>query len=106
MPRAQLKPLDLLSQAAGTRIRGVRLGGSMRYWVVYEQGADGSWSAYIPDLPGCVAAAKKRPDVERLIRGAMAGHLEVMIEHGEEAPRPAPEPWAEEVEVAAPSLTV
>jgi predicted RNase H-like HicB family nuclease len=104
MPRAQLIPLDLLSQAAGARIRRVTYAGSMRYWVVYEQGDDRSWSAYIPDLPGCVAAAKKRSDVERLIREAMVGHLEVMIEHGEGVPRPAPAPWAEEVEVAVPSL--
>jgi predicted RNase H-like HicB family nuclease len=53
-----------------------------------------------------VAAAKKRPDVERLIREAMASHLEVMIEHGEEVPAPPPAPRAEQVEVAVPSLTV
>jgi predicted RNase H-like HicB family nuclease len=47
----------------------------MKYAVVYEK-APRNFSAYVPDLPGCVATGKTRDEVERRIRGAIKLHLE------------------------------
>ena len=59
----------------------------MKYIVVYEQTPD-NYAAYVPDLPGCVAAADTREDVERLIQEAIALHIEMLREHGEPVPEP------------------
>ena len=42
----------------------------MQYVVVYEQAPE-NWAAYVPDLPGCVAAADTRDEVAQLIREAI-----------------------------------
>ncbi len=70
----------------------------MRYWVIYETDEEGGWSAYVPDLPGCVAAAETHDEVRRLIREGMALHLAGMREDGEAWPDPV-ETWAEVTEV-------
>jgi predicted RNase H-like HicB family nuclease len=53
----------------------------MRYAIVIEQGAT-SYGAYVPGLPGCVAAAESREEVIRLIHEAIEGHLEVLRNEG------------------------
>ena len=55
------------------------------YAVVIEHEGD-AWGAYVPDLPGCVAAGGSRAEVERLIREAIPLHLQAMRDHGEEIP--------------------
>lgn len=65
--------------------------------VIYEETPTG-FSAYLPDLPGCVAAGATRAEVERLIRSAVEMHLEAMREGGE--PLPSPSTWADTVSVA------
>jgi len=60
----------------------------MKYLVVIEKGPK-SFGAFVPDLPGCVAVAKTRPAVERLIREAINLHLQAMQDSGEPPPRPA-----------------
>lgn len=57
------------------------------YTVILEQGPT-NWSAYVPDVPGCVAAGLTREETEELIREALAMHLEDMAAHGEEIPLP------------------
>ena len=47
----------------------------MKYAVVIEK-ANGNYSAYVPDLPGCVATGTTLEDVKALIRDAIAFHLE------------------------------
>jgi predicted RNase H-like HicB family nuclease len=59
----------------------------MQYTVIIEKG-DISWGAYIPDLPGCVAAAESREEVVQLIREAIEFHLEGLREQGEPVPEP------------------
>lgn len=59
----------------------------MRYAVVIEKSETG-FSAYLPDLPGCVATGRTREEVRRNIREALKLHLEGMREDG----RPQPEP--------------
>ncbi len=68
----------------------------MKYVVVYEETPTG-FSAYVPDLPGCVAAGETREKTERLIREAIAFHLEGLRESDE--PIPEPGAWTETVEV-------
>ena len=68
----------------------------MRYAVVVEQ-ADRSFGAYVPDLPGCVAAGASREEVLALMREAIDLHLQALRENGE--PVPAPISTTEYVEV-------
>lgn len=70
----------------------------MRYAVVIEQ-AGGNYSAYVPDLPGCVATGATVSEVEAGIRGAIAFHVEGMLEDGLSIP--APSSQVEYIEVAA-----
>ena len=53
----------------------------MRYAIVIEK-ADGNYSAYVPDLPGCVAAADTVEETDQLIREAVEIHLRGMREDG------------------------
>jgi predicted RNase H-like HicB family nuclease len=62
-----------------------------------EKGAT-SYGAYVPDLPGCVAAAETRGEVLQLIREAIEFHIEAMREDGLAVPEPSSS--AEYVEVA------
>ena len=60
-----------------------------RYLIVIE-GADGAnYSAYVPDLPGCVATGATREDVEREMRDAIAFHLEGLRDAGQPIPEPS-----------------
>ena len=70
----------------------------MRYAIVIEQ-AQGNFSAYVPDLPGCIATGSTVDEAEAEIRQAIALHIEGMREDG--LPIPAPMSKVEYVEVAA-----
>ena len=70
----------------------------MRYLVVVEKGAS-SFGAYVPDLPGCIAAGESKDEVLALIRDAIELHLEGLKEDGQ--PIPAPASTSELVEVEA-----
>lgn len=67
----------------------------MRFAVVIEK-AEGNYSAYVPDLPGCVATGDTVASVEREIRDAIRFHIEGLKEDG--LPVPAPTSIAEYVE--------
>jgi len=60
----------------------------MKYLVVVEKSESG-YGAYVPDLPGCVAAADRRDEVVRLIREAMEFHVEALRESGDPVPEPS-----------------
>ena len=70
----------------------------MRYAVVIEK-AESNFSAYVPDLPGCVATGSTLEEVEREIRDAIAFHLEGLREDG--LPIPAPTSTVEYIELVA-----
>lgn len=70
----------------------------MKYIVVIERGSE-SWGAYVPDLPGCVAAGESREEVLELIKEAVEFHLEGLKAEGE--PIPPPSSQIEYVEVTA-----
>ena len=59
----------------------------MKYVVVYEPTQTG-WSAYVPDLPGCVAAGDTREETERLMREAIGLHIQALREDDEAIPEP------------------
>jgi predicted RNase H-like HicB family nuclease len=59
----------------------------MEYLVVVEKGKS-SYGAYVPDLPGCVAAADTRREVMKLIREAITLHIEALRESGQPVPEP------------------
>jgi predicted RNase H-like HicB family nuclease len=70
----------------------------MRYAIVIEKG-EGNYSAYVPDLPGCVAVGDTIEEVEREIQEAIEFHLEGMREDG--LPIPEPSSKVNYVDVAA-----
>ena len=59
----------------------------MEYLVVVEKGKS-SYGAYVPDLPGCVAAGESRREVLKLIRDAVKLHFEALRESGQPVPVP------------------
>jgi predicted RNase H-like HicB family nuclease len=59
----------------------------MRYAVIIEQASTG-FSAHLPDLPGCVAAASTLEELSPLIREAVEFHVEGLRESGEAVPAP------------------
>ena len=63
----------------------------MRYLVVIEK-SPRNYSAYSPDVRGCVATGRTLDEVTQNMCEALQGHLEVMAEHGEPAPEPTA--WA------------
>ncbi|MBM4124953.1 MAG: type II toxin-antitoxin system HicB family antitoxin [Nitrospira sp.] len=69
----------------------------MSYLVIIEKAGD-NWSAYLPDVPGCVATGSTPEEVRQLISEALALHLEGLREDG----LPIPEPTAKAEYVATP----
>ncbi len=69
-----------------------------RYLVIIEESSTG-FSAFLPDLPGCIATAATRDDVESRMKEGVEFHLEALRESGE--PVPPPRSTATYVEVAA-----
>ena len=69
------------------------------YLVIYEQGKDGGWGAYAPDLPGLGVAAETREEVGQLISEGIKLYIEELREDG--LPLPGPMITAERVSVAS-----
>ena len=67
----------------------------MRYAVVIEK-AEGNYTAYVPDLPGCVATGNTVADVEQEIRTAIRFHIDGLT--GDGLPIPAATSSVEYVE--------
>ena len=70
----------------------------MRYAIVIEK-AEGNFSAYVPDLPGCVATGATVAEVETEMREAISFHLAGMREDG--LPIPTPSSAVEYLDIAA-----
>ena len=60
----------------------------MEYVIVIERGDDGSYSAYVPDLPGCASCGDTLEELQRNIAEAVAGHVEALRETGQPVPPP------------------
>ena len=61
----------------------------MDYVVVIEKADDGSYSAYVPDLPGCVSCGDTLEEVKDLINEAVNLHIDSLRHHGEAVPKPS-----------------
>ena len=70
----------------------------MRYAIVIEQAGTG-YSAYVPDLPSCIATGATKAEVEALIHDAIELHLAGLREDGTAVPPPSSQ--VEYIEVAA-----
>jgi predicted RNase H-like HicB family nuclease len=70
----------------------------MRYAIVIEK-AESNYSAYVPDLPGCVATGASIQQVEAEIREAIEFHIEGLREDGSLIPSPSSQ--VEYIEIAA-----
>ena len=58
----------------------------MKYAIVIERTSN-NYSAYAPDLPGCVATAETREEVIQLMREGIPFHIEGLLEEGEAVPQ-------------------
>ncbi|MGH7176387.1 MAG: type II toxin-antitoxin system HicB family antitoxin [Tepidisphaeraceae bacterium] len=61
---------------------------SMQYTVIIEPADDGTFSVYVPDLPGCVSTGRTREEAIESIREAIQGHIQTLRELGEPVPPP------------------
>ena len=59
-----------------------------KYLVILEQGEDGSYSAYVPDLPGCASCGNTLDEVKKSIKEAIDFHIEGLREEGLDVPEP------------------
>lgn len=69
----------------------------MKYVVVFER-TKSNYSAYVPDLPGCIATGETREKVAEEIKAAIAFHLDGLRQ--EDLPVPEPTSWSESVEAS------
>ncbi len=69
-----------------------------RFLVVIEK-ADGNYSAYSPDLPGCVATGRTRDEVARAMHEAIEMHVRGLLEDG--LPVPQERSFAEYIAIPA-----
>ena len=70
-----------------------------RFLIILEQG-EHNYSAYVPDLPGCIATGRTLQEVEQNMREAILLHVQAMLEDGESIP--VLQTTAEYVEISVP----
>jgi len=61
----------------------------MEYVFIIEKGGDGTFSAYVPDLPGCTSCGDTVEELERNVAEAVQGHIEALRETGQPVPPPS-----------------
>ena len=60
----------------------------VEYTVIIEPADDGTFSVYVPDLPGCVSTGRTRDEAIESIREAIAGHIQTLKDLGDPVPPP------------------
>lgn len=60
----------------------------VNYTVIIEPADDGTFSVYVPDLPGCVSTGRSREEAIESIREAIQGHVQTLRDLGETVPPP------------------
>ena len=70
----------------------------MKYVYVIEKANDGSYSAYVPDLPGCTTSGESVDEIRRNIKDAVDSYIDSLREHNE--PIPPPTSMSDVVEAA------
>jgi predicted RNase H-like HicB family nuclease len=61
----------------------------MDYVFIIERASDGTYSAYVPDLPGCVSCGDSVEELKQNIEEAVQGHIECLRETGQPVPPPS-----------------
>jgi predicted RNase H-like HicB family nuclease len=61
----------------------------MEYVIIIEPAADGTYSAYVPDLPGCVSSGETVAELQQNIEEAVRDHIEALRDTGQPVPPPA-----------------
>ena len=87
-----------MSRKQHLRQAGLKTEDSMKYAIVFERTPSG-YSAYVLDLPGCVAAASSYETAEKLIYEAVVFHLEALQGDGDPIPEPSTSVGSVEVSV-------
>ncbi len=59
-----------------------------KYLVIFERAGE-NYSAYSPDVPGCIATGKTRDEVEKNIKEAISFHIDGLVKDGSPLPEPA-----------------
>ena len=59
----------------------------LKYAVIYER-TPNNYSAYSPDLPGCISTGKTWEEIQENIREAVTAHIESLMEYGDPFPQP------------------
>jgi len=73
-----------------------RIGDAVKYVYIIEK-VESSYGAYVPDLPGCVAAGETREKTKKLIQETIEFHIDGLKEDGN--PIPVPNSEAEYIDV-------
>jgi len=60
----------------------------MKYVYVIEKAGDGSYSAYVPDLPGCTTSGDNADEVRKNVKDAVEIYIDSLREHNESVPPP------------------
>ena len=71
----------------------------MSKYTVFIEPTETGFSAYVPDLPGCVAAASTLEETRELIKEAIEFHIEGLRMNGDSVPEPTPH--VEQIEISA-----
>lgn len=58
------------------------------YVAIIEPAVDGTWGAYVPDLPGCTSGGVTRDEAASNIHEAVVGHIQALRENGDSVPEP------------------
>jgi predicted RNase H-like HicB family nuclease len=61
----------------------------MKYIYIIEKADDGTYSAFVPDLPGCTTSADSIDEVRQNIKDAVGSYLDSLREHNEQIPMPS-----------------
>ena len=71
----------------------------MKYVVVIEK-AESNYSAYVPDLPGCISVGDTLDEMRQMIREAIEFHIEGMLRDGDAVPEPTSRCYEVEIDMA------
>jgi len=61
---------------------------SRHYTIVIEPADDGSFSVFVPDLPGCVSSGDTPDEAREMIREAIEAHIQMLRDSGQSVPEP------------------
>jgi len=61
----------------------------MKYVYIIEKADDGSFSAYVPDLPGCTTCADTVDEIRQSIKHAVDSYIDSLRDHNEQIPKPS-----------------